>query len=109
MRYTKYFAGFALAVGLLAAGTPTASAQDYYGRERYYARQDMRYDYRRIAEMREHIARDRARLNEDIRCGRQSAAARDAADLARDQRALEFMVRDVRHDRYNYYNNGYWR
>ena len=32
MKYTKYFAGFALAVGLLAAGTSTASAQDYYGR-----------------------------------------------------------------------------
>ena len=44
------------------------------------------------------IARDRARLNADIRCGREAAAARDAADLARDQRALEAQLRDIRHD-----------
>jgi hypothetical protein len=29
MKYMKYFAGCALAVGLLAAGTPVASAQDW--------------------------------------------------------------------------------
>jgi hypothetical protein len=98
MKFTRYFAGFALAVGLLAAGTTTASAQDWR-----YARQDMRQDYRRIAEMREHIARDRARMNEDIRCGRQAAAARDAADLARDERALRYQQRDVRHDQRNYW------
>jgi hypothetical protein len=100
MRYIKYFAGFALAVGLLAAGTSTASAQEW--RERYQ-RQDMRQDYRRLDAMRDDIARDRARLNEDIRCGRQAAAARDAADLARDQRALRYQERDIRNDRYNYW------
>ncbi len=100
MKYTKYFAGFALAVGLLAAGTTTASAQDW--RYRTAERQDLRYDYRRVDEMRAHIARDRACLDEDIRCGRQAAAARDAADLARDQRALQFQMRDIRHDQ-SYY------
>jgi hypothetical protein len=99
MKYTKYFAGFALAVGLLAAGTPTASAQDW--RYRDYQRQDLRQDYRRMDSMRADIARDRARLNEDIRCGRQGAAARDAADLARDQRAMRYQERDIRHDQYN--------
>src|SRR5690242_16991259 len=103
MKYTKYFAGFALAVGLLAAGTTTASAQDWRGRN--FVREDARQDNRRIAEMREHIARDRARLNEDIRRGRRQAAARDAADLARDERALQAMMRDARYDRYG---NG-WR
>jgi hypothetical protein len=49
--------------------------------------------------MQQHIAADRARLNEDIRCGRSDAAARDAADLARDQRALQASHRDVRYDR----------
>jgi hypothetical protein len=104
MKYAKYLTGFALAVGLLAAGTTTASAQDWRGRfdARQDFRQDMRQDNRRIAEMREHIARDRARLNEDMRRGRQRAAARDAADLARDERALHAMMRDAR------FGNG-WR
>jgi len=109
MRYSKIFAGFALAAGIAAS---TASAQGY--RDRYYDRQDLRGDYYRIDKMREHIARDRARLDEDIRCGRQEAAARDAADLARDQRALQFQVRDARRDQYDlrrdYYRNDWrWR
>ena len=103
MRYLKYFAGFALAAGMLAG---TAGAQDWGYRA--YQRQDMRNDYYRVAAMRDHIARDRARLDEDIRCGRQAAAARDAADLARDQRALQYQLRDIRHDQYNYRSN-YWR
>jgi hypothetical protein len=92
MRYTKYFTGFALAVGMALSGASTLSAQDW----RY---RDLRHDYARVDRMRADIARDRVRLNEDIRCGRQSAAARDAADLARDQRALNAQVRDIRNDR----------
>ena len=88
MRFTKHFAGFALAAGMLAS---TASAQDW--RERYYPRQEVRQDYYRVAAMRDHIARDRARLDEDIRCGSQAAAAREAADLARDERALRYQSR----------------
>jgi hypothetical protein len=72
---------------------------------RDYQRQDLRHDYRdlsgdyaRVNAMRADIARDRTRLNEDIRCGREAAAARDATDLARDQRALEAQLRDIRHD-----------
>ena len=111
MKYTNYFAGCALAVGLLAAGTPTVSAQDWryehqmqdqYGNP--YYRQDNRDGYNnaygynnsygytntydRIEELQEHIAHDRAKLNEAIRCGDDAEAARQAADLARDQRAL---------------------
>ena len=107
MKYTKYFAGFALAVGLLAAGTNTASAQQWHDRSyarqdyRQDVRQDLRRDYRRVAEMRERVARDRARLAEDIRCGNRTAAYRDRMELARDERALEFQLRDIRHDRYD--------
>ena len=44
-------------------------------------------------------------------------AARDAADLARDQRALEAQTRDIRHDRWDVrrdwndrdYNRSYYR
>jgi hypothetical protein len=105
MNYTKYFAGCALAVGLLAAGTPTASAQDWRYQRQFqdqhsnpYYRQDMRdsynnpYAYRnsydRREELEQHIAYDRAKLNEAIRCGNDAEAARQAADLARDQREL---------------------
>ena len=123
MNYTKYFAGCALAVGLLVAGTPTASAQDWryqhqiqdqYGNP--YYRQDMRdaynnaYGYRnsydRREELEEHIAHDRAKLNEAIRCGNDAEAARQAADLARDQREL----RDLHYGQNaRYYNAPYNR
>jgi hypothetical protein len=82
MKYAKFF-------GLLALAAGMASAADW---------RDVRNDYGRINRMQADIARDRARMNEDIRCGRQAAAARDAADLARDQRALDAQYRDVRHD-----------
>src|SRR6516165_9819889 len=106
MCYAKSFAAFALAAGMLAAYTSTASAQEW--RDRYYQRQDLRSDYHRLDAMRDHIARDRARLDEDIRCGRQDAAAREAADLARDQRALQYQTRDTRNDQYGYRYNS-WR
>jgi hypothetical protein len=82
MKYAKYF-------GLLALAAGMASAQDW---------RDVRHDYNRVDRMQADIAHDRARLNEDIRCGRQAAAARDAADLARDQRALDAQYRDIRRD-----------
>ena len=82
MRYAKYF-------GLLALAAGIASAADW---------RDVRNDTYRMQGMQADIARDHARLNEDIRCGRQAAAARDAADLARDQRAFDAQYRDVRRD-----------
>ena len=102
MRYTKWFASFAIAVGMAVAGTTAASAQDW---------RDLRHDYNRMDRLRDDIARDRARLNEDIRCGRSQAAARDAADLARDQGILEAQRRDIRQDwrdRDSYYTRR-WR
>ena len=111
MNYTKSIAGCALAVGLLAAGTTAASAQDwrsqyqvqdqygspsyrpnygngYIGPNRYNNAYGYSNTYDRMEELQEHIARDHARLNEAIRCGNDAEAARQAADLARDQRAL---------------------
>ena len=98
MRYSKLLAGFAVAAGLALSGASTLSAADYY-----WDRRDIRQDYYRQDRMRAHIAQDRARLDEDIRCGREEAAARDAADLARDQRALGGQTRDIRHDRAEMY------
>ncbi len=85
----KRFASMVLAGGMALAGLGIASAQDW---------DHVDNDYARIQRMRDDIGRDRARLDEDIRCGRQDAAARDAADLARDQRALEAMRYDVHRD-----------
>jgi hypothetical protein len=106
MHYKKCFAGFALAVAMLAACASTASAQDwrYYQRPNQYQYfgqyQGNRYEsenrYDRIEELQEHIARDRARLNEAIRCGNDADASRQAADLARDQRLLQEQIHDVR-------------
>src|SRR5438132_51577 len=103
MRHWKSLAHFAMVAGLVMGGAATLSAQDW--RDNYRDRRDLREDYRdmradyaRLNYMRADIARDRARLDEDIRCGREAAAARDAADLARDQRALDAQVRDIQHD-----------
>ena len=91
----KLFARCALAVGLMAL--PGASLLSAAGWDNG---RDLRHDYGRVDRLRDDIARDRARLNEDIRCGRQAAAAADARDLARDQRALDVQYRDIRSDRY---------
>ena len=89
MRFHKYFAGLALTVGMLIPGAATLSAQDW---------RDVNRDSYRADRRQADIAADRARLNEDIRCGRTAAAARDARDLARDQKALQAQMRDIRHD-----------
>jgi hypothetical protein len=100
MRYTKWFASIALAGGMALASAGAASAQDLRWRH-------VDNDYARIEGMRNHIAQDRARLDEDIRCGRQQAATRDAADLARDQRALQAMRVDVHRDIRGYDDDDY--
>jgi hypothetical protein len=131
MKYTKCFAGCALAVGLLAAATPTASAQDWgyqhqvydqYGNPPYGQYNRNAYNnaygynasgygnrYDRIEELQEHIAHDHAKLNEAIRCGNDAEAARQAADLARDQRALRDLEygQDVRNYNVPTYNRGW--
>jgi hypothetical protein len=91
MKYSRWIAGSALAAGMAFPGATALSAQtwraDSYNRdggERWEQRRDLRHDYARVEAMRADIARDQARLNEDIRCGRERQAARDAADLARD-------------------------
>jgi hypothetical protein len=91
MRYGKVLARFGVLVGLAVGAAGTLSAHDWddewHGRD--HRRQDLRHDYRdlhgdyaQVNAMRADIARDRARLNEDIGCGREAPAARDAADLA---------------------------
>ena len=87
MRYTKHFAGFALAAGMLLSGATALPAADWRDSDR--GRQEFRRDDRQADRLRADIARDRARLDEDLRCRRYAAAQRDRADLARDERALD--------------------
>jgi hypothetical protein len=92
MRYSKLFAWCALAVAMALPGASVLSAADWHARDEWR-------DYARVDRIRNDIARDRVRLNEDIRCGRSAAAAADARDLARDQRALNAQYRDIQRDR----------
>ena len=87
MKRFKFFALATLALGI--AGPATLSAQDW---------RDTRHDYARVDSMRDDMARDQARLQEDIRCGNSEAAARDARDLAKDQHNTQYQRRDIRQD-----------
>jgi hypothetical protein len=97
MRKTKWFASFALAAGMLVAGTTAASAQDWRG---------VRHDYNRVDWLRSTVAADRARLAEDIRCGNRFAANRDWAILSRHENDLRSVMRDTRRDVRDY-DRGY--
>jgi hypothetical protein len=101
MKYCRILTMAAMAAAMVFSAT-TARAQDGYW-DRYHDRQDLRRDYARVERLRADIARDQYRLNENLRCGRNYAAERDARDLARDQRALAGLLRDIRHDRRDLY------
>jgi hypothetical protein len=110
MKRFQAFAYVILATGIASMGATTLSAADRYDLQR--DRQDMRADYRdvrhddnRMAGLQAEIARDRAQLAEDVRCGRRAAAARDRQELMADQRALDAQMRDVRYDRYDMASN----
>ena len=106
MKNARFFAWLTLAVGIAATSASTLSAQDWNNIHR--DGQDLRSDYRdinhdhnRADQVRADIARDRARLAEDTHRGRYAAASQDRRDLARDQRLLDALVRDVRHDQFD--------
>src|SRR4051812_18839665 len=90
MRYTKWFASIALAAGMAVAGTTAASAQDW---------RDTRHEYNRVDVLRSTVARDRARLAQDLRHGNRWEIARDRAQLDRHEAELRVMLRNTRYDR----------
>lgn len=85
----------------------TAAAGD-----RDWDRRDLRNDYGRVERLRMEVARERARLNEDLRCGRRWAVENDRRELMRDERELSMLERDAAYDRRDLrrddyrYNNG---
>ena len=98
MRYTKWFASFALAAGMAVAGTSAASAQDF---------RDLRHDYNRVDWLRDAVARDRARLDADYWHGNRWAVARDRAELERHEAELRAQYRDIHRDERGFYRG--WR
>ena len=90
---------------------------------RVYQRQDLREDYRDIQRdyeqadrLRADIARDRYQLNRALENGDEWRASGIARDWARDQRALDALLRDIardhrdiRHDEQEInHERGYW-
>lgn len=106
MRFMKCFALPALALAFSAANGLMAYDRDGDDRgEMRYDRADIRHDYRdlrrdyaRRDRLAAGIEHDRWQMNEAIRWGDDRAAARLAQDLARDQRSLDALDRDMRHD-----------
>jgi hypothetical protein len=95
MRFSKVLLWTAIAAGAMATGAQ-AKAEDFNGR---FEHREARNDYARASALRNDLAADRFRMNEDLRCGRPLAAREVARDIARDQAALNAQYRDIRHDR----------
>ena len=96
MRYSK-LSKWMVAAGMALAGASVLPAADWRDTRSDY--RDIRRDERAINRQRDLVAADRARLDDDYRCGRRWAVDRDRATLSRDRRTLDAMVRDLRHDR----------
>jgi hypothetical protein len=116
MAFKRCFAGITVAAGILFVGASRADAQGagYYHPYSAYPypnryQDQVRYgeynSYDRREELQEHLAHDRARLDEAIRCGNDAEASRQAAELARDQRLLQEQTRAINAGAYyGYYN-----
>ncbi len=101
MRHSKVSASLALLAGTAALSPGLfAEDRDRAGWSFHDDRRDVRFDHVSVDRMRAIIARDRFRLEQDLRAGRDRAAAEDARDLARDQRAFRAQFRDVQLDGY---------
>ena len=59
---------------------------------------DIQHDYAQVDRLRADIARDRFQLHEAIERGDEWQASRIARDLARDQRTLDALLRDIDRD-----------
>jgi hypothetical protein len=95
MRYSN-LSKWMLGAGMALAGASVLPAADWTDVRTNY--RDVRRDEVAIARQRDLVAADRARLDDDYRCGRRWAVSRDSATLSRDRRTLDAMVRDLRHD-----------
>ena len=98
---------FRVVTMVLTLGTALMSGGSLFAGDRDWDRRDIRHDDAAISRLRADIYRDQCRLNDDLRAGRHWAVRRDEAELTRDRRALEARLRDVRHDRQDYFRDSY--
>jgi hypothetical protein len=99
MRYSKLLACGAVVLGIALSGTQAKAEDDWHDRDIRHDRQDLRHDYAQADRLRNDIAADRYRRNEDLRYGRPYAAYREQRDIDRDDHRLNSLDRDMRHDR----------
>jgi hypothetical protein len=105
MRYTKLLACGAVVLGMALASAP-AKAEDYwYGGDIRHDRQDLRHDYAQADGLRNDVAADRRRRNEDLRYGRPFAALREQRDIDRDEHRLNGLRRDIHRDQRDLYRD----
>jgi hypothetical protein len=114
MRYSKFFYG-AFLVGALTLTGVAANAQDGYwnNRDIHRDRQDLHRDYRdlnrdygRADHLRNNMAEDRYRVNQDLRHGNGWGASREARDLAHDQHQYSRQMRDIHRDHADIHRDG---
>lgn len=106
MRYSKVLAWGVLAAGVMVAGAEAKAEEPYReSRDVRHDERDLRGDYARVNAMRYDIAARRARLDEDVRCGRFREAARERRVIEREEAALHAQYRDIRHDRADLYRD----
>ena len=101
MRYSKLVVWAVMAAGIVVTGAQ-AKAQEHYAPSREF-RQDQREfnrDHARVNELRNDIARHRAKLADDLRFRRTRAAAQERREIAREEALLASLTRDMRHDRH---------
>ncbi len=96
MRYSKLLAWSVLFAGVMVSGAQAKAADS-----RFVESRDVHSDYRSVAALRNHIAADRARLNEALRRHHYAEASALRRDIARDQALLDAQNRDIRHDRHD--------
>ena len=109
MKKTKLYAWLALAAGMALPGAATLGAQTPYnnnGPEFRYRYNNGGSDRREIERLRREIAEDRLRLERNRRAGRWLAVAQNRRELARDERALDLLLRRMNRD-YRGGFNGY--
>ena len=102
-RYSKVLAIAAVVTGV-TLGAGVLKAEDGYWDSRH-DRRDLRQDYRQSERLRDDIARDQWRRNEDLRWGRYGDAYREQRDIEHDRRQLRKRTRDIHRDQRDLYQD----
>ena len=103
MKYSKLLACGAVVLGMAFAGAPAKAEEYWYGSDIRHDRQDLRHDYVQADRLRNDIAADRLRRDEDLRCGRPLTALREQRDIDRDVKRLNGLRRDIHSDQRDLY------